>query len=92
MPFGWAQFSELLRTLSVYHQDPAVLTQGFDGSCVVFATRVTASQDVMLGLDALRVYLQEAGFAELARSLVTRCEHGQTSQALEGLRCLYGDL
>jgi len=92
MPFGWAQFSELLRTLSVYHHDPAVLTQGFDGSCVVFATRVTASQDVMLGLDALRVYLPEAGFAELARSLVTRCEHGQTSQALEGLRCLYGDL
>lgn len=54
--------------------------------------RVTASQDVMFGLDALRVYLPEAGFAELIGSLVTRCEHGQLSQTLESLRCLYGDL
>lgn len=46
----------------------------------------------MLGLDALRVYLPEAGFAELIGSLVTRCEHGQLSQTLESLRCLYGDL
>jgi len=92
MPFGWIQFSELLRTLSVYHHHPAVLTQGFDGSSVLFATRVTASQDVMLGLDALRVYLPEAGFDTLVSQLTAAAETGTLSETLNGLRCLYGDL
>lgn len=92
MPFGWPEFSELLRMLTVYHHHPELLPVGWQGNHAMFTPRATSAQDVMTGLGALRMYLPEEGFAALASELVSRCEHGQLHQTLESLRCIYGDL
>lgn len=93
MPFGHEQFSELLRTLTVYHAFPEVLEQGWHGQHVMFSPRATASQEVLVGFDALRIWLPAQGFADLASSLVTRCgQGGELATVLESLNCLYGDL
>lgn len=92
MTFGWAEFSELLRVMSVYHHHPEILPQGWQGYHAMFMPRATSGQDVMIGLDALRVYLPEDGFVALASEFVGHCEHGQLHQTLESLRCIYGDL
>lgn len=92
MPFGWESFSELLRILTVYHAHPEVLHQGYQGQRAMFSPQKTADNQVIIGLDALRVYLPEAGFAERVTTLVTRCEQSELTSTLESLRCLYGDL
>lgn len=93
MPFGHEPFSELLRTLAVWNAHPEALGQGWHGRHVMFSPRATASNEVIVGLEALRLWLPEAGFAELASSLVTRCgQGGELAAVLESLNCLYGDL
>lgn len=92
MPFGHEQFCELLRTLTLWHRHPAALRQSWQGHAVMFSLRETAAQDVVVGLDALRLWLPEEGFAVLARELVLRCGNGEFAAALESLNCLYGDL
>ncbi|MEI3779844.1 transcriptional regulator [Pectobacterium brasiliense] len=92
MPFGHEQFSELLRTLTVYHTHPAVLNQGWNGQYVMFSTRETAGNDVVVGLDSLRIWVPEAGFTALASALVTHCGQGTLATVLDDLNCLYGDL
>lgn len=55
-------------------------------------TRQTANDEVILGLGALRVFLPQAGFADLVDTLASRCSQGELAAALESLNCLYGDL
>ncbi|QHM74071.1 hypothetical protein [Mixta intestinalis] len=92
MPFGWEQFAELLRLLTVYHHHPDIIPQGWQGHGAMFSTRATAVGEVILGLDALRVFMSEEVFTALAGDFVTRCERGELHQTLESLRCIYGDL
>ncbi|MEI7381219.1 hypothetical protein WBW39_15055 [Pectobacterium versatile] len=92
MLFGHEQFSELLRTLTVYHTHPAVLNQGWNGQYVMFSTRETAGNDVVVGLDSLRIWVPEAEFTALASALVTHCGQGTLATVLDDLNCLYGDL
>lgn len=92
MPFGWAQFSELLRTLSIWHHTPEVINQSWTGDAVMFFLPTTATPEVTIGLDALRVFLPEEEAKTLARELASRCEEGVLADALTELRCLYGDL
>ncbi|EEB1617592.1 transcriptional regulator [Salmonella enterica subsp. enterica serovar Enteritidis] len=92
MPFGWSQFSELLRTFTVWHHHPEALSQGWTGDALIFSPRTTATREVIVGLDTLRIFLPEEGFAVLVRELTSRCGEGTLADALSGLRCLYGDL
>ncbi|WP_263064746.1 transcriptional regulator [Dickeya dadantii] len=92
MPSGLDQFYELLRILSIHHHHPEVISQGYHGRYAMFSPNATAIQEVIVGLDALRVYLPKEGFAVLVTQLVKRCEHGELAVTLESLRCIYGDL
>lgn len=92
MPFGHETFSELLRTLTVWHAHPEALDQGWHGQHVMFSLQATASQEVIVGFDALRIWLPDAGFADLVSALVTSCGQGELAAVLESLNCLYGDL
>lgn len=92
MPFGHEEFSELRRTLAVWHAHPDALGRAWHGCHVMFSTRETANNEVILGLGVLRVFLPETGFAELVETLVSRCSQGELAAALESLNCLYGDL
>ncbi|QHM75169.1 Transcriptional repressor PifC [Mixta theicola] len=83
---------QLLRLLTVYHHHPDVIPQGWQGHGAMFSTRATAAGEVILGLDALRVFMSEEAFTALAGDFVTRCERGELHQTLESLRCIYGDL
>ncbi|MDX6917784.1 transcriptional regulator [Pectobacterium carotovorum] len=92
MPFGWESFSELLRILTVYHSHPNILHHGYQGQRAMFSPRETADNQVVIGLDTLRVYLTEARFAELVPEFVTCFSNGELTASLESLQCLYGDL
>ncbi|HEY2452371.1 MAG TPA: transcriptional regulator [Scandinavium sp.] len=92
MPFGWEPFSELLRMLSVRHAHPDSLPRGREGKHALFYQTDSASREVTVGLEAMRVFVPEAGFEDLVRELVTRCEQGPLAQTLDSLRCLWGDL
>lgn len=92
MPFDHELFSELLRTLAVWHAHPEALEQGWHGRHVMFSPGATAGNEVIVGLDALRLWLPEAGFDTLVRKLTAKCAEGALAEALDGLRCLYGDL
>lgn len=92
MPFGWSQFSELLRILSVYHHQPSMLMKGWQGQDAVVSPRAAASNQVIIGLDAMRLFMPEPVYAEWIAELVNCCEHGELASAIDTLRCLYGDL
>lgn len=92
MPLGYEPFCELLRTLSVWQRHPEALRLGWRGNAVMFSLRETASQHVVVGLDALRLFLPEEGFTTLTKELVTRSNEGELGDALSALACLYGDL
>jgi len=44
------------------------------------------------GIDCLRIFLPAEAFEMLVRELSMRCAEGTLSEALTGLRGLYGDL
>lgn len=92
IPFGWSQFSELLRILSISHHKPEALPKGYQGYAAMLTPRATARQQAIVGLDALRLYMPEDALQILIREMVLRCESGELSQTLDSLRCLYGDL
>lgn len=92
IPFGWPQFSELLRTLYVWHHAPEVIHQSWTGDAVMFFLPTASIPEVTIGLDTLRIFLPEEEAKTLARELASRCEEGVLADALTELRCLYGDL
>ncbi|MGE4995777.1 transcriptional regulator [Yersinia enterocolitica] len=92
VPFDWAYFAELSRLLTVYCAAPEALRQLSEGYHVSLLLPGAASKDVILGFDALRVFVPAEAFEVLARELTAREETGPLSDALAGLRTLYGDL
>lgn len=92
MPFGWQHFSELLRALQVYRRGPELLPRGYHGHSVMFSPPGNAGSAGFIGLDALRVFMDDGEFDQLITQLVEASEQGPLATALEDLRCIYGDL
>lgn len=92
MPFGWAQFAELYRLLTVYRNTPEAVRHFSEGTHITLGLPGAAHQDTILGFDALRVFVPAEAFGELVRELTERMETGALNNAVEALRTLYGDL
>ncbi|WP_228389051.1 transcriptional regulator [Rahnella sp. RcJ3] len=92
MPFGWGEFAELYRLLKVYRTTPAAVRRYSEGPHITLGLPRAAHQDVILGFDALRVFVPAEAFGELVRELTARVETGALACVVDALRTLYGDL
>jgi len=92
VPCDWAPFSELLGLFSLYARHPEALAHGHQGDRVMFSPPGHVTKEGFFGIDGLRIFLPAEVFEILVRELVTRCSEGEPAEALDGLRCLYGDI
>lgn len=58
----------------------------------MFSPPGNAGSAGFIGLDALRVFMDDGEFDQLITQLVEASEQGALATALEDLRCIYGDL
>ena len=92
MPYGWEVFSELLGLFTLYARYPEALAHGHLGERVMFSPPGHVSKEGFFGIDGLRIFMSAETFETLVRELTTHCTEGKMAEALNGLRCLYGDL
>lgn len=91
-PCGWTAFAELLGLLTLYARHPETLAHGHHGEHVMFSPPGHVMNEGFFGVDGLRVFLPAGAFETLVRELTLKCSEGSLAEALNGLRCLYGDL
>ncbi|EAR0283767.1 transcriptional regulator [Salmonella enterica subsp. enterica] len=92
VPYGWAVFSELLGLFTLYARHPEALAHGHQGERVMFSPPGHDTKEGFFGIDGLRIFLPTEGFESLVQELATKCQEEPLAEALNGLRCLYGDL
>lgn len=92
VPVDWAAFTELLGLFSLYARFPEALAHGHHGERVMFSPPGHVMADGFFGIDGLRIFLPEEEFETLVRELTVKSAEGTLAEALNGLRCLYGDL
>ncbi|WP_337263623.1 transcriptional regulator [Serratia sp. MMO-24] len=92
MPFEWSHFAELYRLLKVYRTVPEAIRRLSEGHHVSLSPPGAVSQEAILGLDALRVFVPAEAFAVLVVQLTDAVDTGPLALAVDALRTLYGDL
>ena len=92
VPYGWEVFSELLGLFTLYARHPDALAHGHQGEHVMFSPPGHVTPEGFFGIDGLRIFLPKEAFETLVNELTTKCAGGLLEEALNGLRCLYGDL
>ena len=92
VPYGWEAFSELLGLFSLYARHPEALAHGHQGERVMFSPPGHVTKEGFFGIDGLRIFMSAEAFEALVRELTTGCAEGSLAEALNGLRCLYGDI
>jgi len=92
VPYGWEVFSELLGLFTLYAHYPEALAHGHQGERVMFSPPGHVTKEGFFGIDGLRIFMPAEAFEALVRELSIRCANGALTEALTGLRCLYGDL
>ncbi|KLW15565.1 hypothetical protein [Enterobacter sp. BWH52] len=92
VPYGWEAFSELLGLFTLYARHPEALAHGHQGERVMFSPPGHVSKEGFFGIDGLRIFMPADGFETLVSQLTSAAETGTLSEALIGLRCLYGDM
>ncbi|WPS11090.1 transcriptional repressor PifC (plasmid) [Klebsiella aerogenes] len=92
VPYGWEAFSELLGLFSLYARHPEALAHGHQGERVMFSPPGHVTPEGFFGIDGLRIFLPADDFETLVQEMVTSCGDDVLTDALNGLRGLYGDL
>ncbi|ELY4070219.1 transcriptional regulator [Cronobacter sakazakii] len=92
VPYGWEVFSELLGLFTLYARHPEALAHGHQGGRVMFSPPGHVTKEGFFGIDGLRIFMPAESFETLVRELTTMCSESTLAGALNGLRCLYGDL
>lgn len=67
-------------------------SEWFPGARVMFSPPGHVSKKGFFGIDGLRIFLLAKVFDTLVRKLTIKCAADTLSEALTGLRCLYGDV
>ncbi|HHA1931391.1 TPA: transcriptional regulator [Enterobacter hormaechei subsp. xiangfangensis] len=92
VPYGWEAFSELLGLFTLYARHPEALAHGHQGERVMFSPPGNVTPEGFFGIDGLRVFMPAEAFELLVSQMTSDTVTGQLADALNGLRCLYGDL